>query len=203
VVVLAGTTAAAAAIAGVLIAQIGVAAVFALNTAALAGFAVVVACHPELGGTPQSREGFLPGLRAGSRYVRNSPVVRRILLRAALFLVPGSCLWALLPLIATRRLTLGASGYGVLLGALGIGAIAGAIALPRIRARLSANAQAAVASVLYAAALAVVALSRTPAITVLSLLPAGVAWIAFLSNVNAGLQLFLPQWVRACGLAAY
>jgi hypothetical protein len=40
-------------------------------------------------------------------------------------------------------------------------------------------------------------------LTVLLLLPAGVAWIAFLSNINAALQLFLPQWVRARGLSAY
>jgi MFS family permease len=191
------------AIAGLLIAQIGVAAVFALNTAALLCYAIVVACHPKLGGTPQSPERFLPGLRAGGRYVRNAPVVRRILLRAALFLVPGSALWALLPLIATRRLGLGPGGYGVLLGALGAGAVAGAFVLPQVRARLSANALVAAASAVYAAALAVVVLSRSLALTVLVLLPAGVAWIAFLSNVNAALQLFLPRWVRARGLSAY
>ena len=59
------------------------------------------------------------------------------------------------------------------------------------------------ASVLYAAALAVVALSRNLALTVLALLPAGAAWIAFLSNINAALQLFLPQWVRARALSVY
>ena len=159
--------------------------------------------HPQLSGIPQSPERFLPGLRAGGRYVRNAPVVRRILLRAALFLVPGSALWALLPLIATNRLGLGSGGYGVLLGALGVGAIGGAFILPQIRARLSANALVAVASLSYAAALVVVVLSRNLAVTVLVLLPAGVAWIAFLSNVNAALQLFLPRWVRARGLSVY
>ena len=49
---------------------------------------------------------------------------------AALFLVPASALWALLPLIATRRLGLGSGGYGVLLGALGVGAIGGSGTLP-------------------------------------------------------------------------
>ena len=126
-----------------------------------------------------------------------------ILLRAALFLVPGSSLWALLPLIATSRLALGPGGYGVLLGALGVGAIGGALILPQIRARLSANALVAAASLTYAAALAAVALSRSLALTIVVLLPAGVAWIAFLSNVNAALQLFLPRWVRARGLPVY
>ena len=91
----------------------------------------------------------------------------------------------------------------MLLGALGVGAVGGAFVLPQIRARLSANALVAVASLTYAAALVVVALSRSIALTVLVLLPAGVAWIAFLSNVNAALQLFLPRWVRARGLSVY
>jgi MFS family permease len=180
------------AIAGLLVAQIGVAAVFALNTATLLLYAVVVAAHPRLGGTPESSERFLPGLRAGGRYVRNAPVVRRILLRAALFLVPSSCLWALLPLVATTRLALGAGGYGVLLGALGVGAVGGAFILPQVRARLSTNALVAVASLIYAAALVLVVLSRSLALTILVLLPAGVAWIAFLANVNAALQLSSP-----------
>src|SRR6185312_3914366 len=166
------------AIAGLLVAQIGVAAVFALNTATFLFYAVVVAFHPRLGGTPQSSERFLPGLRAGGRYVRNAPVVRRILLRAALFLIPGSCLWALLPLVATTRLGLGAGGYGVLLAALGVGAIGGAFVLPQVRARLSANAMVAAASLIYAAALAVTVLSRNLVFTLVVLLVAGVAWIA-------------------------
>ena len=104
---------------------------------------------------------------------------------------------------STDRLALGAGGYGVLLGALGAGAIGGAFALPQARARLSANALVAAASLVYAAALAVVVLSRTLAFTFVVLLLAGVAWIAFLANVNAALQLFLPRWVRARGLAVY
>ena len=91
------------ALAGVLIARTGVAAVFAVNTASFLFYAVVVITwHPRPGSAPQYPEHFVSALRAGGRYVRNAPVVRRILLRAALFLVPGSALWALLPLVATR-----------------------------------------------------------------------------------------------------
>ena len=39
----------------------------------------------------------MPALRAGGRYVWHEPVVRRILLRTALFITPGMALWALLP----------------------------------------------------------------------------------------------------------
>jgi MFS family permease len=191
------------AIGGLLVARIGVAAVFGLNTATFVLYAVVLAFHPRLGGPPQSSERFMPGLRAGGRYARHAPVVQRILLRAALFLVPASALWALLPLIATQRLGLGSDGYGVLLSALGAGAIGGVLLLPYARERLSVNALAAVASLAYAAALAAVALSRDLALTIVVLLPAAAAWTAFLSNVNAALQLFLPRWVRARGLSVY
>ena len=48
-------------------------------------------------------------------------------------------LWALLPLVASQRLGLGADGYGALFGALGVGAIVGALMLGRVQDRLSTN----------------------------------------------------------------
>jgi MFS family permease len=135
--------------------------------------------------------------------VRHAPVVRRLLLRAALFLVPASALFALLPLIASHRLGLGSGGYGLLLAALGVGAIAGALVLPRIRARLSANAMVTIAGGAFAVALAAVALLRNTVSVLLVLLPTGVAWVVVLSMLNASLQLFLPAWVRGRSLAIY
>src|SRR5437660_5051644 len=121
------------AIAGVLITRAGVGAVFALNTATFLVFGLVVAAwRPPAGTTARFPERFISALRAGGRYVRYAPVVRRILVRSALFLVPASALWALLPLVANEQLGLGANGYGLLLGALGVGAVAGAFALPYI-----------------------------------------------------------------------
>ncbi|MEA2637880.1 MAG: hypothetical protein QOE18_937 [Chloroflexota bacterium] len=192
------------AIAGVLIAQLGVAAVFALNTATFLIYGIVlVAWHPPAESPSAFPEPFVSALRAGTRYVRFSPVVRRLLLRLALFVVPGSVLWALLPLIATQRLAQGAGGYGLLLGALGVGAVAGSFLLPRLRRMLSNNAMLAVASAVYAVVLVAVVLIRIPVLTVIVLLPAGVAWIAVISTINAALQLFLPAWVRARGLSVY
>jgi hypothetical protein len=182
----------------------GVGAVFALNTAMYLLFlAVLVAWRPPAGATPKLPEPFISALRAGGRYVRYAPVVRRILLRSALFLVPASALWSLLPLIASQRLAQGADGYGLLLGALGVGAIAGAFILPRVRARLSINALLAVSGIVYAVVLAVVVLSSNVAVILIVLLPAGVAWMAVLSTINAELQLFLPAWVRGRGLSVY
>jgi hypothetical protein len=119
------------AIAGLLIARAGVGAVFALNTATLLLYGLVVAAwRPPAGAPPPLREQFVSALRAGGQYVRYAHVVRRLLRRTALFLVPASALWALLPVVASQRLGQGAGGYGLLLGALGVGAIVGAVLLP-------------------------------------------------------------------------
>lgn len=192
------------AVAGVLIARTGVGVVFALNTLSFVVFAVVLwrwRRSPVDAGTAPER--FTAAVRSGGRYVRYSPVVRRILLRAGLFLVPGSALWALLPLVASRRLGLGSGGYGVLLAAVGVGAVAGALLLPRLRARWSLNRLILFAGAAFTGVLTVLALGRGQAVVVAALLPAGVAWVMVLSSVNAALQLFLPNWVRARGLAVY
>ena len=133
---------------------------------------------------------------------RNAPVVRRILLRAALFLVPASSLFALLPpdRLAEAR---GTGGYGLLLAELGLGAIAGALLLPRVRTRLSTNTLVTLASGFYALVLGAVALLHDAVAVLLLLIPAGVAWVVVLSTLNASLQLFLPAWVRGRSLATY
>jgi len=192
------------AIAGILIAHLGVGADFALNAGTFLVYAIVVVLwRPSSDLAPQLPERFLSALRAGGRYVRYSPVVRRILLRAALFLFPASALWGLLPLVASRRLGLGPSGYGLLLGALGVGAIAGASVLSRARARLSSNGLVALASGVFGAALVAVALWHSTTGVVLVLIPTGMTWVWMLATLNTSLQLFLPAWVRARGLSIY
>ncbi|AVT33197.1 MFS transporter [Plantactinospora sp. BC1] len=192
------------AVAGLLIAWTGVPLVFALNTLAFLFFAFTLLRWRA--GTSRSvevPERFTAALRAGGRYVRHSPIVQRLLLRALLFLVPGSALWALLPLIANQRLGLGAGGYGVLLAALGAGAVAGGLVLPWVRSRFSPNLFLLVAGLTYGAAMLVVALVPVEAVVLVALVPAGLAWVTVLSNLNAEMQLFLPGWVRARGLAVY
>ena len=192
------------AVAGLLIARVGVAAVFALNALSFGALALALATWRRPPAEPDDLpERFGPALRAGGRYIRHSPVVRRILLRSLLFVAPGTVLWALLALVANRRLGLGAGGYGLLLAALGVGAVGGALTLPRLRVRTSTNGIVLLASVVYAAALVVVAVVDSPAVVSAVLLAAGAAWLAVMASLNAAMQLFLPGWVRARGLSTY
>ena len=148
-------------LAGLVIAYLGgVPVVFALKTAAVALFAVALLfSRPPAARLGPRRERFLPALRSGGRYIWHEPVVRRILLRAILFVMPAMALYALLPLIASQRLGLGADGFGALFGAFGVGAIVGAVVLGRVRDRLSNNGMLGAAGVLYAAASAALVLA--------------------------------------------
>jgi MFS family permease len=192
------------ALAGLVIAYLGgVPVVFALYAVCVAFFGVVLLFWRRPKVESENRERFLPALRAGGRYVWHEPIVRRMLLRTMLFVAPAVALWALLPLVASQRLGLGADGYGALFGALGLGAIVGAFVLGRVRDRLSSNGLLTAAGVLYAAALAVVVLTFSFPAALVTLMLSGVAWMAMTSTLAAELQLFLPVWVRARALAVF
>ncbi|MEU8235871.1 MFS transporter [Actinoplanes sp. NPDC048967] len=192
------------AVAGLLVAHVGVAAVFGLNALSFVIFAVALLRwrRPPESGTAHA-ERFGPALRAGGRYVRYSPVVRRILLRVVLFVLPGSIVWGLLPLVAERQLAMGPSGYGILLAALGVGAVLGALLMPRVREHVPANRLLVLSGTVYGLALLVVATVAEVVVVVPVLLAAGLAWMIQVSRMNASLQLFLPNWVRARGFAVY
>ena len=72
---------------------------------------------------PVGRERMIAGLRSGARFVRHARSMRRVLTQSLLFVPVATALWALLPLVATQQLGIGAGGYGLLLGAMGVGAV--------------------------------------------------------------------------------
>jgi MFS family permease len=192
------------AFAGVVIAHLGgVPVVFALNAASVIFLALALLLWRRPRRDTASRERFVPALRAGGRYVWHEPVVRRIMLRAIMFVAPAMALWALLPLIASRHLQVGADGYGALFAALGVGAILGALVLGRLTTMLSTNAIVIGAGILYAAALAVIILVPSFLSALAILVISGMGWMAITSTLQAELQLVLPAWVRARGMALY
>jgi MFS family permease len=191
------------AIGGVVVALAGPAAVFAINAVSFAGIIVaLLAWKRPKQLVPLEREHFGHAIVSGLTFVGNSPIFRRILLRAALFLFPASALLALLPVAAAHRWHLGSAGYGVALAAIGFGAVLSVAFAAQLHRRVSDNVLlAASAAVSALAPLAVVWLSFAEAIPFLVL--SGMAWLITLTTLNAAAQLSLPRWVRARGLAAY
>jgi MFS family permease len=91
------------ALAGLVIAKLGVAWCFALNTVSFVFIPLVLlGWRRQITVAAEDPERFLPALRAGGRYVRHDPVTADSPRLA--FVAPATALWALLPLIATERL---------------------------------------------------------------------------------------------------
>jgi len=192
------------AVAGALVSLSGPTLVFALNAVSFVGIVIVLVWwrrEPVAHDYPPERA--LAALSAGGRFIRSSPIVRRILLRAALFIGPASALWGLLPVIASDQLGLSASGYGFLLGSLGVGAVLGAFLLSRLRSRFGQNTLLTVGAAGFAVTTVVLALAPNFAAVLLVLLVGGACWLLSLSTLNASMQLSLPSWVRARGLSVY
>ena len=194
------------AIAGLVIAALGVPPVFALNAACtLFLHRGAGQLAPHAGDAPRARERFLPALRAGGRYVRHEPVRPAHPRPAGDLRRAGHAMWALLPLIANRQLGLGAGGYGILFARSRVGAVSGGVLDGRgISRQLSGN------RILILVGTAVRRGLRAdhgrpgPAAG----LPAARSCSAFagrrrVATLNAELQLFLPGWVRARALAVY
>jgi MFS family permease len=193
------------AIGGLLVAATSAGSVFLINAATfLAVIAVIVRWHERA--RPASAvapEGVGVAIRAGARYVAASPALRVVLLRALLFVVFASSIWALLPLTARSDLHLGSGGYGLLLACVGVGAVAGAALLPTLRTRMSPGSMLTVGSVTVGALALVLAYVHVLVIVGLSLALGGTAWILALSTLNSVYQASLPGWVKARGMGFY
>ncbi len=196
--------AAGPAVAGLVIAKFGVPTVFGLNALSVIPLAVALLFWrrtPTI--APGARERFWPALRAGGRFAWHDRAVRSILVRLALYLLPASVLWGLLPLVASRQLGVGPGGYGFMFAALGVGAISGALVLGRVRTKMSTNAMLTAAGLLMAVALAVLVLVPNFLSALVVLVFAGLSWTTTISTLVAELLLFLPKWVLARGMAIW
>lgn len=148
-------------------------------------------------------EQFFGAFRAGLRFARSSTELRVVLIRAGVFFLFASSVWALLPLVTKTMLGGTAGFYGVMLGAVGAGAILGALGLPRLRSRLSADGLILVSSAMSAVVMASLTLAPPQWIAVLLMLLLGLGWIVALTTFNGVAQAVLPNWVRGRGLAIY
>ncbi len=148
-------------------------------------------------------EQFFGAFRAGVRYARASRELHVVLLRAAVFFLFASSVWALLPLVARRMLGGTAGFYGVMLGAVGAGAILGAVLLPQLRRRLDTDGLVLLASAVTAVVMGVLALAPPQWAAVALMLVLGLGWIIALTTLNGVAQAVLPNWVRGRGLAIY
>lgn len=196
--------AAGPALGGLAVAAAGPAAVFLLNAASFVGVIFVLyRWQRKARQSALPTERLLGAIRAGMRYVHYAPALDAILVRLGVFIICGSALWALLPIVARQQLKLQSLGYGVLLGCLGLGAVIGAAFLPRVRQRMSVDRMVAIATVIFAIATLSLAYLHNLPLLCITLLAGGMAWITIMSSLNVAAQTTTPSWVLSRALGFY
>ena len=191
------------ALAGVVIALAGAGGLFGVLTAVLLIAVVLLAVYGPRGTAPARPERIGAAVRAGARYARFSASLRIVIVRTALFVLFGSALWALLPVVTVQRLDLDASAFGYLMACFGGGAVAGAVVLPRLQAALGYNGLTAVGSLVIAGVLAALSVVTSPLLAAAVLVVAGAAWIGVVTSVLTAAQMVAPAWVRGRAIAAW
>jgi MFS family permease len=192
------------ALGGIVMAASGAGAVFLANAVSFLGVIVVLWSWKER--PPAVREPgtrFRDAMREGLVYVRGARPFHAVLVRAGMFSLAGSALWAMLPVVARDEIKSTSLGYGILLGCLGAGSVIGAAVLAPLRSRYSVDWIVAVGIVLFAIATTALAMVKTLALAMPAMLVGGVAWITAMSSFNVCAQTSPPRWMRARALAFY
>jgi len=185
------------AVAGFLMAQIGIALCFFIDgvsfLAVLAGLLMMRlpkhAPSARMGGAlAQSLEGF--------RYVWNHTRVRTIF---ALFAIVGIFGWSysvLMPAFAQDVLHLGEEGYGLLLGASGVGALIGALTTAAFGSSFSPRRLAFGGVWLFSAMLLLFSINRNLYVAMIALAAGGFGMMLFFSTSNTTVQTIIPDEMR-------
>ena len=192
------------ALGGLVVAAAGTGTVFLLNAASFLGVLIVLYRWQRTSSASQlPPEHVLGAIRAGMRYVRHAPLLSAALMRIGVFILCGTALWALLPLVAQQELGLGAVGYGVLLGCMGLGAVAGGAILPHMHRRVASDPLVAGATITFAGVTAVLATVQNFVALSAAMVAGGMAWTVLMSTFTIAVQTDVPAWVRARAVALF
>ncbi len=172
----------------------------------LVGFLVVWRGRSDLRlSTPggDATESLLGAISSGWRYFANTPGLRAVAARTALYAGPAAALGALLPLFAAHYLHTSALGYGSYLAISGAGAMTAALTVPRIQGHLHLDAIAAAATVTNGLAVGAIVIWPSRWAAVPTLFVAGGSWVwATMAFVIAARQV-TPEWVQTRALSLY
>jgi len=153
------------------------------------------------GGT--AAESLIGAISSGWRYFSNTPGLRAIAARTALYVTPAAALSTLLPLFAAHYLHTTAFGYGLYLASGGLGAMSAALLLPRLQGLLHLDAIIAAATLTNALAVAALVVwpSRWAAAPVLFI--EGGTWVWSTVGFVVAARQVTPEWVQTRSLSFF
>lgn len=161
---------------------------------------------------PMHRESILDATLAAFRYTANSPALRAILIRVALFINCAVIVWAQLIIIAKRQLAAGNPAHGenlyyILMACVGAGAVVGVIFMPKMDKKFSTEGMVSICTAVFGVALigmsqctgrfANIYLAGALAMII------GFNWVIVPTNFNIATQRSVPVWVKGRAIAMY
>jgi MFS family permease len=201
---------------GVLMGVVGPAVIFGIKALSYVSVIVAVWRVPEES-IPQPKENVsfssvATSLAEGWRFLGESKLLAGILIRYALFVIPGSGMMALLPLEARREIGTGVLGYGTLLsslgagellGALGMGTVAGALFIPSLKQRFPIDKMVSITLVIFTLAVFGVSQWNNMLLDDLFLIIGGVTWSVMSVSHQVSVQFCSPDRIRGRTTAFY
>jgi MFS family permease len=189
----------------ILLGLVGVFLLFAINTVTYIGVILAMRAwkRPAEALASQRREGFAEAARTGIAFVRGSGELKAIFARGLCFFVPGIAMGTLLPVIGRFELKLDEFSFGILYAVFGVGAVGGALLMPTFNRLLGADRANIWAMGISAAATLVAALAMTPLVVGIVVTLNGACWITVIANNGASVQMILPNFMRARGMAVH
>lgn len=192
------------AIAGALIAAVGIAACFYVNAASyLAVVGALVVMRAQTPARPGTGVSAFAAFREGFAYVFGNPWPRALVILIATFSVFGYSFVTMMPVFARDALRLGAAGYGLLVSAVGVGATAAAFVMAAIANRAPRSRLVLGSSVLFGALLTLAAVSLN--LTMALLLFGATGFCMALNGIaaNTMLQSEAPDHLRGRVMGFY
>ncbi len=193
------------AIAGVLIAEVGIPICFLANSLSyLAAIAALLLMRDLPVLLPETdKQPFLTRIAEGARYARHEPIVGMLLVAVAVFSLFAMNRLTLIPLFADQVLHAGAKGFGFLLGSMGMGALVGALTLAFFPLLGADPRRQFWMAMIWVAALVEFSISRVFVLSMAALFVAGYCQISFVATANNRIQTITPDHLRGRVMALY
>lgn len=190
------------ALAGLIIAQTGAYAVFALNTVSfVAVMASLLLWKRRPADNGMAPERFIGAVKEGLRFAFHTKNLQLIMIRSALFFLPAIGLLSLLPLYVREVLQGDARTLGLLQGSMGTGAVLTAFLLPQFKKFLPVDRLLLVSEGILAGVFGLLGYVHTVPAACVALFCGGTAWVTAFSVLRVKAQQAVPDWVRARAMA--
>lgn len=192
------------AVAGVLVAVVGEALAFGLNSLSfLAVIAGLLMMRLPPFAPRASKPNPLAELKEGLNYLAHDRTIQSLVFLVAVPSLLGFPYTALIPVMAGTVLGLHADGFGMLVSSIGVGALVGAISLAALGNYRHKGRLLTTATFTFAGGIAAFSLSRFVPLSMVALAFAGWGMVTHLATTNTLVQLHIPDALRGRVMSAY